>query len=75
MINDGGEFGSCGLSQPPGAGLSNARWRKLAPAACQMMGVFAEFERAMIAERVRAGLIPINTLSNPWLPSRGVRWT
>jgi DNA invertase Pin-like site-specific DNA recombinase len=23
----------------------------------QMMGVFAEFERAMIAERVRAGLV------------------
>jgi predicted RNase H-like nuclease (RuvC/YqgF family) len=26
-------------------------------------------------ESALAGLIPILTLSNPWLPSRGVRWT
>jgi hypothetical protein len=24
---------------------------------------------------IQIGVIPILTLSNPWLPSRGVRWT
>jgi DNA invertase Pin-like site-specific DNA recombinase len=36
----------------------------------QMMGVFAEFERAMIRERVLAGLKPAR--SHPKLP--GIGW-
>jgi hypothetical protein len=34
----------------------------------QMMGVFAEFERAMIQERVRAGLARVNALGVPQSP-------
>jgi DNA invertase Pin-like site-specific DNA recombinase len=40
----------------------------------QMMGVFAEFERAMIAERVRAGLARVrtNVAHTGMLPPRGL---
>ena len=41
----------------------------------QMMGVFAEFERAMIRERINAGLIPTALIIDLCAPNLSIRWT